>query len=158
METLAERIGAFFLRINRLAAKTWLRKLLELAGKPQLADYYRQYYDTVQMGLAAWRNEKRDLLFHGAPAVIVVGAKREASCPGEDALLATQNILLGAHSMGLGTCLIGFAVEAIRKDKQMQAYLQLTRDEDPYAVIALGYPKEKYHRLAGCKPVVIRQV
>ena len=33
-----------------------------------------------------------------------------ASSPKEDALLASQNILLAAHAMGLGTCLIGFAV------------------------------------------------
>ncbi len=51
----------------------------------------------------------KDLLFHGAPAAIIVASKEEASCPSEDSLLATQNILLGAHSLGLGTCLVGFA-------------------------------------------------
>ena len=57
-----------------------------------------------------------DRLFHGAAAAILVTGRRQASCPAEDALLATQNILLAAHAMGLGSCLIGFAVEAMRRD------------------------------------------
>ena len=50
---------------------------------------------------AEWEQNGRDLLFHGATAVIVVASKPGGSNPKEDALLATQNILLAAHSMGL---------------------------------------------------------
>lgn len=158
VEALAERIGVFFQRINRLAEKAWLRYLLKVVGKPQLAGFYQDHYKTVQQGLTAWQTERRDLLFHGAPAVIVVGSNMQASCPGEDALLATQNILLGAHSLGLGTCLIGFAVEAIRKDAGLRTFLELKDDENPFAVIALGYPRETYQRVTGRKPVIIRYV
>lgn len=64
----------------------------------------------------------------------------------EDALLASQNILLAAHSLGLGSCMIGFAVEAIKRDKQIRKLLQIPDDESVYAVIALGYPAERYQR------------
>jgi nitroreductase/Pyruvate/2-oxoacid:ferredoxin oxidoreductase delta subunit len=158
VEDLAQRIGTFFQRINRLAEKSWLRNLLKMVGKPQLADFYRDHYATVQRGLQSWQDEGRDLLFHGAPAMIVVGSRKKASCPVEDSLLATQNILLGAHSMGLGTCLIGFAVEAIQRDAETRTYLGLVPGEDPFAVIALGYPREKYMRVAGRKPITIRYV
>jgi len=57
-------------------------------------------------------------------AVIVVGSNR-GSCPAEDALLATQNILLGAHALGLGTCLIGFAVSAMQKDVRIKDLLKI---------------------------------
>jgi hypothetical protein len=73
-----------------------------MVGKPALDNYFHQHYATVKMGLDAWDRGGRDLLFHGASAVIVVAADNDASCPSEDALLATGNMLLGAHAMGLG--------------------------------------------------------
>ena len=49
----------------------------------------------------------KDQLFHGSTAAILTGSNPGVSCPAEDAPLATQNILLAAHSIGLGSCLIG---------------------------------------------------
>ena len=74
----------------------------------------------------------------------------------EDALLASQNILLGAHSLGLGSCIIGFAVEAIKRDRQIRKLLQIPNYESVYAVIALGYPAEKYQRTGLRKKIVPR--
>jgi nitroreductase len=74
----------------------------------------------------------------------------------EDAMLATQNILLAAHSMGLGSCLIGFAVEAMRNDPSIKQFIKITDEETVYAVIALGYPDETYERLTGRKRVELR--
>ena len=74
----------------------------------------------------------------------------------EDAMLATQNILLAAHSMGLGTCLIGFAVEAIQYDRSIQKFLAIPASETVCSVIAIGYPEEKYESLTGRKKVAMR--
>ena len=78
--------------------------------------------------------------------------------PAEDALLATQNILLAAHAMGLGTCLIGFAVSAMQKDSRIKDLLKIPREENVHAVIALGHPAVTYLRLAGRKKAVSRFV
>jgi nitroreductase len=74
----------------------------------------------------------------------------------EDALLATQNILLAAHAMGLGTCLIGFAVAAMERDPAIARFLGIPANEDVHAVIALGHPDETYLRIAGRKPFEMR--
>ena len=153
---LAERIGSFFKRLNRAAEKTLMRKALKLIGKPTLENYYQDYYQSVKEGLLAWEQHQRDLLFHGAPALIVVASRPNGSCPMEDAMLASQNILLGAHSMGLGTCLIGFAVEAIQYDPAIKKFLNIPDEETVYAVIALGYPDEEYRGLTGRKKAVMR--
>ena len=155
----AQLIGRFFDKLNRTAEKAWLRVLLRLMGHPSLHNYYRDHYATVKEGLAAWRRGGRDRLFHGAPAVIVVAARRLASCPAEDALLATQNILLAAHTLGLGSCLIGFAVEAMRNDPGIATALVIPPEEQVHAVIALGWPKEvaQYRTLCGRLPVTVRQ-
>lgn len=153
-----EQILAFFTRLNRLAKNMWLRNLMKIIGRTKLSWYYHNYYQSVQEGLESWKNEGRDILFHGAVALIIVGSKKAASCPSEDALLATQNILLAAHCMGLGTCLIGYAIAAMKEDALIRKYIEMPEDEDPYAVIALGYPNETYRTVAGRKPFIQRDI
>jgi nitroreductase/NAD-dependent dihydropyrimidine dehydrogenase PreA subunit len=155
---LGNAVGAFFKRINRMAENPLLRHGLRLIGRPELAGYYRDYHQSVAEGLADWEERGRDRLLHGAPAVIIVGSIPGGSCPAEDALLATQNILLAAHAMGLGTCLIGFAVSAMQKDGRIKDLLKIPRKETVHAVIALGHPAVTYQRLAGRKRAVSRFV
>lgn len=154
--TLARSVGVFFRKTNRMAEKAWLRRGLKWLGRPELEAYYQEYYATVEQGLEQWERGKRDLLFHGAPAAVVVAADKDASCPAEDALLATGHMLLGAHSLGLGTCLIGFVIEAMRRDKTIARSLGIPDREIPCAVMAVGWPDEAYRQVAGRKPVMIR--
>ena len=154
--SFAEQIASYFRRLNAAAEKTILRIFLRLIGKGELDAYYRGYYKKVKEALAKWDGSGKDLLFHGSTAAIVVGSKPGASCPAEDALLATQNILLAAHSMGLGSCLIGYAVAAMKKDRSIQQAVGIPSEEEIHAVIALGYSGEVYQRTAGRKKVTPR--
>jgi nitroreductase/Pyruvate/2-oxoacid:ferredoxin oxidoreductase delta subunit len=156
VESLGNLVAGYFAKLNRLAANPLLRGVLRLLGKPALADYYHRYHRTIAQGLREWEEQGYDRLFHGAPAVIIVGSRPGASCPAEDALLATQNILLAAHTMGLGSCLIGFAVAAMTKDPQIKKALGIPAEEGVHAVIALGYPAEPYQRLTGRKQITPR--
>jgi nitroreductase/NAD-dependent dihydropyrimidine dehydrogenase PreA subunit len=156
--TLGHAVGAFFKHLNRMARNPFLRHGLRLIGRPELADYFRNYHQSVAEGLADWEVRGRDRLFHGATAAILVGSASGGSCPAEDALLATQNILLGAHALGLGTCLIGFAVSAIQRDGRIKDLLKISRKESVHAVIAVGHPAVTYQRLTGRKKVAWRFV
>ena len=151
-------IADFYARLNRQAANPAYRLIARLMAGDALGKYYRSYYESVEEGLRRWREEGHDLLFHGATAIILVGNSTEATCPAEDSLLATQNILLAAHAMGLGTCLIGFAVEAIKRDASLRPRLELAADERIYSVIALGWPNETYERPAGRRRVEPRYI
>jgi nitroreductase/NAD-dependent dihydropyrimidine dehydrogenase PreA subunit len=153
---LGDRIGIFFERLNLLAANPLARFYSRLFGGDALGRYQRRHSRTTTEALRVWREEGRDRLFHGAPAVILVGSQPGASCPAEDALLATQNILLAAHALGLGSCLIGYVVEAMKRDRSIQKKLGIPEDEPVYAVIALGYPDERFLRVAGRKWPLVR--
>lgn len=153
---LAERIASYFGRLNATAEKTMLRLFLKLTGKGELDAYYHGYYQKVKEAIEEWHGSGKDRLFHNSTAAILVGSKPGASCPAEDALLATQNILLAAHSMGLGSCLIGYAVAAMKNDSSIQQTIGIPAEETIYAVIALGYPDEVYQRIAGRKNVTPR--
>jgi len=154
--SLAEHIVSFFERLNTTAEKTLFRFFLKLIGKGELDAYYRSYYRMVKYAINDWRKSGKDHLFHGSTAAIVIGSKPGASCPAEDALLAAQNILLAAHSMGLSSCLIGYAVSSMRKDSTIQKSIGIPSEEEIYAVIALGYSDEVYQRVTGRKKVSLR--
>jgi nitroreductase len=153
---LGKAVRDFYVTLNSMAEKLWLRTFMKLIGKPELNSYYQNYYEFVREGLAEHDRTGIDRLFHGAPSALVVGSKPGASLPREDAMLASQNILLAAHSMGLGSCLIGMAVEAMKNDKKLQGVVGIPTDEKIYAIIALGCPNEFYQRHAGRKKAVMR--
>lgn len=156
VEDLGRIIGGFYKQLNRMAEKPFLRNIRRLLGKPDLFTYYHRYYDKVKRAIREMEEEGRDRLFHGAAAAILVGTHGESTSPAEDALLATQNILLGAHAMGLGTCLIGYAVKALEQDHSLQEQMGIPASETVHSVIALGYPKTSYRTITGRKPAVVR--
>lgn len=156
VEQLGAATGRFFRSVNKLAEKAFVRFLSRIFLRDALGSYYREHYESVKEALAEWDETGRDRLFHGAPAVIIIGMMPGASCPVEDALMASQNILLAAHAMGLGTCMIGYVVEAIKRDPRIKRLIGIPGKERIYAVIAVGYPKRSFTKTAGRKKVVPR--
>jgi nitroreductase/NAD-dependent dihydropyrimidine dehydrogenase PreA subunit len=155
---LGRYVMAYFKRLNRMAESYPLRLVSYWLSNDELGQYYTNYYHRIKESIEAFEKEGIDRLFHGATAAILIGGnkKKYGGTPLEDALLASQNILLGAHAMGLGTCLIGFAVEAMKRDVSIKERLGLPSSESIYSVIGLGFPKEKYQTVTGRKPVDIR--
>ena len=158
-ERLCQEIVRFFEGVNRQVEKPAVRVLSRILSKnDELGFYYREYYSRAKQAIEEWYEARVDRLLYGAPATIIVASRPGATCPQDDALLATQNILLAAHTMGLGTCLVGYAVKAMERDKAIQQALAIPKTERVCAVIALGYPDEQYERIAGRKPLAIRFV
>ena len=88
-------------------------------------------------------------LVEEAPLVIVVCADEKRSSMGygvrgrllyclQDTAAAVQNMLLTAHSLGLGSCWIG----AFHED-EAKAAVKAPDGVRPVAIIPLGYPSEK---------------
>ncbi len=154
IEIFGDHILTYFRKLNRLAKITPLRKVLSLLGKDELENYHERYCERMELLITDWETRKKDRLFHDAQALILVGATKASSCPQEDALLATQNILLAAHAIGLGSCVIGFAVEALNRDQSIGRALGLAREEKIYSVIAVGWPDERYNRIIPRKKII----
>jgi len=153
---LGALIAAFYIRLNHKARNPWLRLCAKLFHHDALGRYYRRHYRSVCRALDDWRRNGTDRLFHGATAVILIGSAPGASCPAEDAMLAAGNIVLAAHALGLGTCLIGYAVEAVNRDPSIKKRLGLAADETVNACVALGHPAERFRRPAGRRQPLTR--
>jgi len=126
---LSVAIARFFKLLNRVAKNPAARMISRLTPGDQLGMYYREGYDSVLEALREWDEEGKDRLFHGAPAGIIISSSPGATCPKEDALLAAGQIVLAAQAMGLGTCLIGFVVEAMKSDPRIKRELGIAKTQ-----------------------------
>ena len=78
-------------------------------------------------------------IFHGAGTLIIICAKPSAFSEA-DCWLAAENLMLAACSMGIGTCVIGSAVDAINLSK---TELGIPAEFEAVAPIVAGYPAAK---------------
>ena len=80
-----------------------------------------------------------------APAVIhVLKDKRGISHPDIDAAIAAHNLILAAHSLGLGTCYIGFIASTVPYAPAVKKLLKIKYPYEIVTSICVGYPKLKY--------------
>ncbi len=83
--------------------------------------------------------ELEDPIYYSAPAIIFVigrGTYADLSCP-----LACENMMLAAHSLGLGSCWVQFGSLVI-EDEEVKEALELKEGEKIFGPIVFGYPKE----------------
>ncbi|MHA2004920.1 MAG: nitroreductase family protein [Candidatus Thorarchaeota archaeon] len=94
-------------------------------------------YETA-MNLYNAMDEPKDMVYYCAPVILfVIGlADYSVSCA-----LACENIMLAAHSLGLGSCYVGFG-SMVKGDADIVKALELTDDERIFGPIVLGYPKD----------------
>jgi nitroreductase len=153
--SLALEIKKFFVGLNRLARNPLARYLTAPVTRGALLRYYREHMDSVDMALRE-SEAGRDLLFHGAPALIIVHSAMAGSTPLEDAQFASYNIALLACALGLGTCYIGYAVESINRSAAIRKHLGVPASNKVHAVLALGHPRDAFERPALRKKYALR--
>ncbi len=147
---LSRRVAKVYRQLAWFSDWTLLRTVLRWVGKPDLADFHRRYRTFITDRLDAWeQGAASDPFFRGAPCALIVGARPTGTMHSDDAHMATQNILLAAHAMGLGTCLVGLALVAFRLDRSIAPALGLPRDELIHSIVAIGYPDENFLRFTG---------
>ena len=86
--------------------------------------------------------DRGENIFYGAPAIIMISADSASRWAKMDAGMATQTILLAAHSLGLGTCVIGRVMGYLDTPEAAEtlAKLHLPEGYAPLYAITVGYP------------------
>jgi nitroreductase len=80
-------------------------------------------------------------VFYGAPVLVLVFAGPQCLTPMEDGSLAAENMMLAAHSFGLGSCWIGFA-KPLMFDPEFMKSINVPMDHQLIAPLIFGYPKK----------------
>ncbi len=97
-----------------------------------------------------WIDEAKkgnDAVFYNPPAVIICYVPKQDSMAPLNVGFAIGNLMLAAHSVGLGTVNIGFALGAIARNPEIQATLGVSKEYRIYSVLSIGYPAIKYERI-----------
>ena len=106
--------------------RKWKRKYRELNDEQTL------------MFLRAVAFSENDTIFHDAPAVVFILTDDEIFND-ESCACAAQNMMLAAHSMGIGSCWIGFA--KFIENSEMMKEAGMPEGHHISACLTLGYAK-----------------
>jgi len=81
----------------------------------------------------------REGMFHGAPALVLVGADRNSSSTyAKDCTLAAMNMMLASHSLGVGACYIGWTT-LVNRLKGLKAKLNIPGSVEIVDGVVIGY-------------------
>lgn len=78
-------------------------------------------------------------IFYNAGALIIICGRPKGPFVVADCWLGAENLMLAAHAMGLGSCVIGFAVPALNTP-EIKAELGIPADCTAIAPIIVGVP------------------
>lgn len=122
--------------VSQLFGKKWIRPLKKTLIRMQPNQLHPTPFSIVPL-LA----QRKFGLYHGAPTVILILKDvRGIANPDLDCGIAGQNMVLAAHSMGLGTCWVGFTKMVFEANKKWQKFFDI---EHPYQFInsiGFGWP------------------
>jgi nitroreductase len=127
----------------RREGRSWLRPLIKLFTALRPNDLHPMPFSAVPL----MGNRSLDL-WHGAPTVIVILKDvRGAANPDLDCGIVGQNMVLAAHSMGLGTCWVGFAKLALDMSPKWKRRLGISYPFQFANSIAVGWPRGNPDRM-----------
>jgi nitroreductase len=98
---------------------------------------------------------------YGAPTLIIVSGDGQAPIPlVADCAAATQNLLIAAESVGLGSCWVFFVLLAFNSPQgsDLLKELKIPEGYKPYASVVLGYKKASAAKVADRKSNLITYI
>ena len=139
------------------AAKEAFRRHDQL-GEPLPEEFIPlQNYPPVWERMARKWEEGTDLLFYHAPALILISTQLGATTSADvNAGLSAMQMVLMAETMGLGTCLNGFLVTAVKRSGELRKVLKIPEDHQVHITFAIGYPDVEFLRLVARNPVNVK--
>ena len=94
-----------------------------------------------------------DVIFRGAPHMLVVSTPLNAPCHNVDPMIALSYFELYAQSMNIGTCWCGFAQFCMMVMPELSEYLQIPKGYKASYVMLFGEPDIKYARTFSLNPL-----
>ncbi len=120
----------------RVPGKGWRLPLAKLSIKLKPGDMH-----PTPFGAVSYIADGKLGLWHDSPTVILVFKDvRGISNPDLDCGIAAQNMVLAAHSMGLGTCLVGFVKLAFQYTSKWKKYFGISYPYKFATSLSVGWP------------------
>lgn len=125
-------------------------KILNNKVLSPLVKHFEVYKNSFEKG--------EDIIFRGAPHMIVVSSPINAPCAPQDPVIALSYIELYAQSLGYGTCWCGYAELCIKIFPELCEILDIPKGYTPVYALLLGKPAVKYARTPQPEPYRISEI
>ncbi|MDG4475472.1 nitroreductase family protein [Thiovibrio frasassiensis] len=106
----------------------------------------------------AWQEEGKDILFRGAPHLLITSVPADAPCAGQDPLIALTTFQLLAHAHGVGTVWDGICMMALAFCPEVVGRLGIPKNHILGYAIAFGEPAVEYQRTVQRGPAQVNVV
>jgi nitroreductase/NAD-dependent dihydropyrimidine dehydrogenase PreA subunit len=106
----------------------------------------------------AWKEKGVDIIFRGAPHLLVTSTPKDAPCPAQDPLIALTTFQLMAHARGVGTVWDGMFMMALSLLPGLGARLGIPANHLVGYAMAFGEPAVEYQRTVQRGPANINVV
>ncbi|HFQ81710.1 MAG TPA: 4Fe-4S dicluster domain-containing protein [Desulfobacterales bacterium] len=139
----------------RLRAEVMAR-LAELVTAGRLPEGHSESFSGF---VKQWQEKGIDIIFRGAPHLLITSAPTNCPCPEPDCLIALSYFELLAQSMGVGTVWDGMATRALNEFMpEFKEKLGIPADHRFGYAMAFGKPAVKYHRTGSLRTAAINRV
>jgi nitroreductase len=118
------------------------RKLARLKYSKAELQGYDRYYRSFKRRKE--ENQLRGVIFRGAPCAIMTHVPLKNAMNTANCALAMANMTTLAQTHGLGTCWMGFLIDAANRSAQINKFLRIDESRNILGCIAVGYPKYHY--------------
>ena len=126
--------------LHRFREKT-MQALIKAAGEGRIPERFAYIHSAI----SAYVEHQADVIFRGAPHVLIVSAPPESPCATEDVPIAIAYFELLAQSAGLGTVWCGLLKLALESAPELKPLLGLPPGHHYYAML-FGPPAIQYSR------------
>ncbi len=144
---LRKEIINYYNKMFRISKNRFLRALLKVIGSKKVKESMNDDFFLEKLQDMQEKFKIRDLAFYNAPVVLFFHSRRLLPTAKEDAILAAYNIALTAETLGLGSCFVSMAKQAMVSRDKCKDIVQIDRKDHIFAVLVVGYPVAKYRRV-----------
>jgi nitroreductase len=106
----------------------------------------------------AWQESHNDIIFRGAPHLLVASAPKDTPCPVQDTLIALTTFQLMAHARGVGTVWDGMFMMVLSVLPELAARIGVPDDHLIGYAMAFGEPVVEYCRTVQRGPALVNVV
>lgn len=133
-----------------------MAQLTQLQDEGKLPDGFVGQY--LGRAVDGWKSGGTDLIFRGAPHLLIASAPTEAPSPAQDTIIALTTFQLMAHARGVGTVWNGMVMMALAVCPNLTARLSIPENHQVGYAMAFGKPAVAYHRTVQRGPANINVV
>jgi nitroreductase/NAD-dependent dihydropyrimidine dehydrogenase PreA subunit len=121
-----------------------MAQLVKLNDEGKLPEGLVEQY--IGMAVQMWQEEGKDLIFRGAPHLLITSGPQNSPCPVQDTHIALTTFQLMAHARGVGTVWDGMVMMALSLIPGLAARLGIPEDHIVGYAMVFGEPTVEYHR------------